>query len=85
MSIIIPNWKAALGHYSTVAMAAGMAFAGIWTTTPEVHALVPAKVAVAINGAIFAAGLVGKFISQTKAALEQPAPAPLDPPAGSEQ
>lgn len=64
---LIPNWKAAIGHYSTVALAAVATFGAWWSTNPDFQALVPPKVAVAVGAVVSVAGLVGKFIAQPPA------------------
>lgn len=72
---LITNWRAALGHYSTVALAVVSALQGFLVTLPEsilerafqIHTFgfTLGQVLVALTVISGLLGLIGKFIDQT--------------------
>lgn len=72
---LINNWKAALGHYSTLALGAVAAIPAVWLSVPpELKALVPAKEMAVITVVVAGAGFIGKFLTQGTPKVEVPAP-----------
>lgn len=64
----VTNWRVALTHYSTQALAFGAAIQGVWMAYPDdmKMALGPDAVQMVarLTAIILALGLVGKFIDQ---------------------
>jgi|GEM_PF-975307 len=72
---LIPNWKAALGHYSTLALGVAAAIPATWASVPdELKVLIPAKEMAIITAVVAAAGFFGKFVTQGTPKVEVPAP-----------
>lgn len=66
---LIPNWRAALSHYSTKALALGAGIQGAWLVFPQdwkddLGAGVVTWMA-RLTAFILVAGLVGKFVDQS--------------------
>jgi hypothetical protein len=66
---LIDNWKAALGHYSTKALAMAAGLQGVWAGLPDwVHAELPHSVGHTVAWVTFSVavlGLGGKFVDQS--------------------
>ena len=67
-NFIIPDWRPALSHYSTKALALGAAIQAAWAVMPDDFKAGLGQGAVTwiawATAAILAFGLVGKFIEQ---------------------
>jgi hypothetical protein len=66
---LIENWKAALKHYSTIALGMAGSLQGVWASLPDqVHADLPVSVGKAVAWITFTfaiGGLAGKFVDQS--------------------